>query len=242
MALACIGFTDMEGIPTRHAGRGGLGAVMGSKGIKAIVVDDCGSKGATFADEDVFRVGNQKMVDALTRHPVIKRSLLGQSCSPGCLICCPGESKHNNNWFFSRYLGIEEPGDRNLLNQLCDDYGIDTFETSAAIGVAITAGLLKLGDSQAIISMLREIARATILGRVLGAGSDVTRKVFAKVDAITVNRKHTIAHKRKNSEVFDNAGLCKFVSSALIDSPEGLAGIVQMCNARYGWNNTVDDF
>lgn len=38
--VAC---TDMEGRPTRHAARGGLGAVMGSKHLKAIVIDDSGA-------------------------------------------------------------------------------------------------------------------------------------------------------------------------------------------------------
>jgi len=35
---ATVAANDLEGYPSRHAGRGGLGAVMGSKGIKAIVV------------------------------------------------------------------------------------------------------------------------------------------------------------------------------------------------------------
>lgn len=35
---ASIASIDMEGYPSRHAGRGGLGAVMGSKKVKAIVV------------------------------------------------------------------------------------------------------------------------------------------------------------------------------------------------------------
>jgi len=35
-----ISITDMEGLPIRHCGRGGLGAVMGSKKIKAIIIDD----------------------------------------------------------------------------------------------------------------------------------------------------------------------------------------------------------
>jgi len=35
---ATIAANDLEGYPSRHAARGGLGAVMGSKGIKAIVV------------------------------------------------------------------------------------------------------------------------------------------------------------------------------------------------------------
>lgn len=40
MASATIAVTDMEGRPCRQAGRGGLGAVMGSKGLKAIILDD----------------------------------------------------------------------------------------------------------------------------------------------------------------------------------------------------------
>ena len=44
---ASIQFADPSGRPGRAAGRGGLGAVMGSKGVKAIVVDDQGaSEGA----------------------------------------------------------------------------------------------------------------------------------------------------------------------------------------------------
>jgi len=44
LAAASVAMTDPEGRPSRHAARGGLGAVMGSKGIKAIVIDDRGSK------------------------------------------------------------------------------------------------------------------------------------------------------------------------------------------------------
>lgn len=38
MKAASVAANDLEGYPSRHAGRGGLGAVMGSKGVKAIVV------------------------------------------------------------------------------------------------------------------------------------------------------------------------------------------------------------
>lgn len=37
-SLATIASTDLNNKPSRHAGRGGMGAVMGSKGIKAIVI------------------------------------------------------------------------------------------------------------------------------------------------------------------------------------------------------------
>ncbi|MFX1337439.1 MAG: aldehyde ferredoxin oxidoreductase C-terminal domain-containing protein [Promethearchaeota archaeon] len=38
MRAASVAANDLEGYPSRHAGRGGLGAVMGSKGIKAIII------------------------------------------------------------------------------------------------------------------------------------------------------------------------------------------------------------
>ena len=37
-SLATVAVTDVEGRPTRHAGRGGMGAVMAAKGLKAIVI------------------------------------------------------------------------------------------------------------------------------------------------------------------------------------------------------------
>jgi len=40
----------------------------------------------------------------------------------------------------------------------------------------------------------------------------------------------------------DSTGLCLFVAFAILDMPEALEGIVEMCNARYGWNKTVDDY
>jgi aldehyde:ferredoxin oxidoreductase len=43
LSAASVAITDPEGRPTRHAARGGPGAVMGAKGLKAIVVDDSGA-------------------------------------------------------------------------------------------------------------------------------------------------------------------------------------------------------
>jgi len=52
---ASVSCTDMEGLPTRHAARGGLGAVMGAKGLKAIRVDDSGVSSVPLADQEAFR-------------------------------------------------------------------------------------------------------------------------------------------------------------------------------------------
>jgi aldehyde:ferredoxin oxidoreductase len=72
---ASIAVTDVEHRPTRHCGRGGLGAVMGSKGVKVIVVDPSQGKRPGPADMAVFRSGVQKFNKVLGRHPLTGEGL-----------------------------------------------------------------------------------------------------------------------------------------------------------------------
>ncbi|MBW2514718.1 MAG: aldehyde ferredoxin oxidoreductase [Deltaproteobacteria bacterium] len=55
LSAASIQTTDVDGRPCRAAGRGGLGAVMGSKGIKAIIVAQGGKDADPLADPDAFK-------------------------------------------------------------------------------------------------------------------------------------------------------------------------------------------
>jgi len=55
LAAASIQSSDIDGRPCRAAGRGGLGAVMGAKGLKALIVDQRGSSADSIADPDAFR-------------------------------------------------------------------------------------------------------------------------------------------------------------------------------------------
>ncbi len=72
---ASIAVTDVELRPTRHCGRGGLGAVMGSKGLKVIVVDPAGGQRPRPADMAGFRQGVQKFNGALMGHPLTGEGL-----------------------------------------------------------------------------------------------------------------------------------------------------------------------
>ena len=54
MAAATVAVTDNDGRPCRHAGRGGLGAVMGAKGLKAIVIDPQGARPLKAVDAPAF--------------------------------------------------------------------------------------------------------------------------------------------------------------------------------------------
>jgi aldehyde:ferredoxin oxidoreductase len=67
-----IAFNDMNNRPSRYAGRGGLGAVMASKGLKFIVIDDRGAPGVNIANKELFDQGRKKMNEALLSHDITK--------------------------------------------------------------------------------------------------------------------------------------------------------------------------
>lgn len=55
LASASIQTTDTDGNPCRAAARGGLGAVMASKGLKSLIVSKAGKERRTIADPETFR-------------------------------------------------------------------------------------------------------------------------------------------------------------------------------------------
>jgi len=67
-----IVFNDLAKRPSRYAGRGGLGAVMASKGLKFIVADAKGAPNVNIVDKALFDQGCKKLADALLTHDVTK--------------------------------------------------------------------------------------------------------------------------------------------------------------------------
>jgi aldehyde:ferredoxin oxidoreductase len=65
-------FNDLKGRATRYAGRGGLGAVLASKGVKFIVLDRKNSPGVPIVDKSLFEAGRKKMTEALQSHAITK--------------------------------------------------------------------------------------------------------------------------------------------------------------------------
>jgi aldehyde:ferredoxin oxidoreductase len=71
MGLASAGIQnlDKDGVPSRIAARGGLGALMGSKRIKAIVIDSADGQKPHIADTSAFRAAQKDFNKALMAHP-----------------------------------------------------------------------------------------------------------------------------------------------------------------------------
>jgi aldehyde:ferredoxin oxidoreductase len=75
LVAASVAFTDKEFHPTRHAGRGGLGAVMGSKRVKAIVLDPTGCGLVPIANEKAFKQAVKRFSKILAGHPVTGKNM-----------------------------------------------------------------------------------------------------------------------------------------------------------------------
>ncbi len=241
MAAASVACTDMELRPTRHAGRGGVGAVMGAKGVKVIVIDDSGTSVRQPADPEKFKAANKAFVAGLRKHPVTGEGLpaygtnvltnvineaggypthnfsTGQfegaskisgetqaelenarggkgaathGCHRGCVIRCSGtfydkngkyvtkQPEYETVWSHGGNCGIDDIDAIAQMDRMDDDFGLDTIEMGATIGVAMEAGLAQFGDADGAIKLLEEVGQGTPLGRILGNGAAVAGKVF----------------------------------------------------------------
>jgi len=69
MKAAGIQNLDKDRVPSRIAARGGLGAVMGSKGLKAIVFDHDGGRKPPVVDPEAFKVAQKDYTKSVLEHP-----------------------------------------------------------------------------------------------------------------------------------------------------------------------------
>jgi len=254
MAAASVAVTDLEGRPCRHAGRGGLGAVMGSRGLKAVVLDPAGLKmikgerpeefarAAKAYSQQVAQgarnpfwrdYGTPGIIDAASGRGSLptryfregsydKRAGIngqrfkeliderggqtGQPCMSGCLVRCSnvfndaeGEYltsglEYETICLLGSNLDIDDLDTVARLDFLCDDYGLDTIETGAALGALSQTELFSLGDGPGAIELVHQIGRGTVLGRVLGQGAAVVGRVFGLTRVAAVKGQSIPAH------------------------------------------------
>ena len=67
---ACISVTDIDGVPTRQAGRGGIGAVLGAKGLKAVVVSNPAKSRVGFLDKGKYMKNVKEFLNILENSEV----------------------------------------------------------------------------------------------------------------------------------------------------------------------------
>jgi aldehyde:ferredoxin oxidoreductase len=236
---AGISISDPQGRLSRFAARGGLGAVMGAKGLKAIVIRKEGDYPrpkteqfteflkksvevlqADYAATKVFPVfGTATMIGfsnnlgclptrnftdgQFEAYENISGETLanlinerggegkaGHRCMAGCLVRCSNIYADSNGkevvspleyetiGMLGSNLGIGDLDAIAHMNSICNEVGLDTIETGAALGVAMEAGLIKFGDSEQALSLLKEVEKGSALGRLVGSGAVAVAKVY----------------------------------------------------------------
>ncbi len=120
LAGASVAFTDRELRPTRHAGRGGMGAVMGSKGLKAIIVDPAGGELAPLVDKEAFKEASKRFTQALKEHPVTSQGLTNYGTDILINIINEAGGLPTRNFSSGRFEGAEKVAGE-TLNQVTQE-------------------------------------------------------------------------------------------------------------------------
>ncbi len=122
LAAASIAFTDRELRPSRHAGRGGVGAIMGSKGLKAIIIDPQGGKNHPLVDAEAFKGAAKRFAEALTSHPVCGQGLPTYGTAVLINILHEAGGLPTHNFAQGRFDGHESVSGE-TMNQLTQERG-----------------------------------------------------------------------------------------------------------------------
>jgi aldehyde:ferredoxin oxidoreductase len=86
MTNAGVCFNDIDNRPSRYAGRGGLGAVMGSKGVKFIVLDVKGTQPIKPQNQSLFNEGRKKLTAAITTNAFTKKGGMLNTLGTAALV------------------------------------------------------------------------------------------------------------------------------------------------------------
>jgi aldehyde:ferredoxin oxidoreductase len=127
---------DLDKSPSRIAARGGLGAVMGSKRIKAIVMDIEGCKPPPIADEKAFKDARKRYTTALINHP--QTTSYADYGTPAMANLCNGfGGLPTRNFSQGTFEYVEKIGGEQLRNTLLERGGVSKTTHSCMAGCAI---------------------------------------------------------------------------------------------------------
>jgi len=227
---ASVGCTDKskDRRPARHAARGGVGAVMGSKGLKWVLLDAGKTPARKAADNKGFGTFIKSFSkDYLgQRHELIKHGTSGvvpvanmfntlpyrnrtsgqnphfegldgakiretfesrgggmHNCMSGCIVKCSNVVHNKDGSYLTSALEFETLAlmgsscDINnweevaIMDRLCDELGLDTIETGAAIAVLMDSGGMKWGDAKAAQALLRSVDKGDATARDVANGA-----------------------------------------------------------------------
>jgi aldehyde:ferredoxin oxidoreductase len=160
---------DRDGVPSRIAARGGLGAVMGSKGLKAIVFDAQGGERPPIADKTAFRKAQKAFNRALVNHP---QTAIYRDFGTSSLVLMVDRfgALPTRNFSSGQFDGVETISGEELRQTLLRRGGASETTHACMAGCAIRCSNIFGGeDGKEIVSPL-EYETLGLMGSNLGIG------------------------------------------------------------------------
>jgi len=114
LPASSIATTDMDNIPCRHAGRGGMGAVMGSKRLKAIILDDSGTGSVPLGDRHEFVRFNRMWADSVMNDPATGSGMPAFGSPVAVSIMNKEGALPTRNFRFGQFEGVEDISGKKL--------------------------------------------------------------------------------------------------------------------------------
>lgn len=257
---AGIAITEFgEGYPCRLAARGGLGALMGSKKVKSIVMEKAanrykpeiarpkefkentvklnkmmaqGAKELPMAqigtnsivaasgpagilpvknfNGEIFRNYESLSPDQFMKNLAERGGKNKVPCQPGCPVACSNhyydkEGKHLTSSFEYETIGlcgsnidIDDLDVVAKIDRFCDDFGVDTIEVGATLGVMMDVGKLEWGDVDGVFKYLKEMEEGTEFGKLMGEGTEAVGKHLGAKRIPTVKGQAIAAYDPRN--------------------------------------------
>ena len=111
---AGVAATDPEGEPSRYCGRGGLGAVMGSKGVLAIVLDPTDVTQPALADKSRFLTLQRELAQRINTTPITAEGFRKYGTAGMLDITQALGALPTRNFSAGRFEGVESMGSQAL--------------------------------------------------------------------------------------------------------------------------------
>jgi aldehyde:ferredoxin oxidoreductase len=150
LTCASVAFTDREQRPTRHAGRGGMGAVMGSKGLKAIVFDPSDGRKPELADPEAFKAAAKQFAKYITDHPVTSEGLTNYGTTVLINILNEAGGLPTRNFSEGQFEGAEKVSGE-ALNEITQKRG-GTVANGCMAGCIIRCSGVYVGEDGKYVS------------------------------------------------------------------------------------------
>ena len=169
MKAAGIQNLDKERVPSRMAARGGLGAVMGAKGLKAIIIDGSGCPKPFLVDPSGYREAQREFIQALMDHPQT-HSYRDYGTAAMVQMCQTFGSLPTRNFSSGQFEKADNISGESLRDLLLGRGGVSNPTHACMPGCTIRCSNIFGGEDGKVVVSPLEYETIGLMGSNLGIG------------------------------------------------------------------------